>query len=606
MLEEMGVLLSVSALSKSFGARPLFGNLSLSLSDGDRTGLIGPNGSGKTTLLEILAGQEAPDSGTRALRKQTRLAYVPQDSVFAPGDTVASVLTAALAGLPLDDEEKSARIELMLGRSEFTDRSTPAAALSGGWKKRLSIAAALITSPDVLLLDEPTNHLDLEGILWLETAIESAGACLVVTHDRYFLERVATNMLEVNRIYPGSAFQAQGNYSEFLERREDFLEAQKKQTDALATRVRREIEWLRRGPKARTGKSRARIDSAGRLIDEFSAANQRARTGTAKIDFTASDRKTKRLIEAEGIGKTLGGRRLFQNLSLTLAPGVRIGLVGANGSGKTTLLKLLAGELDPDEGEIRRAERLQIVSFAQDRGAHLDPAVSLRRALCPEGDMVIYRDRTIHVAGWAKRFLFLEEQLDMPVSKLSGGERARVMIARLMLATADVLLLDEPTNDLDIPTLEVLEDSLLEFPGAIVLVSHDRYLLDRVSTVVIGLDGSPTNGAGGVFADYSQWEAFRAEQLSEKPAPKLPRPATLADEPKKKLSYLQQREWDGMEAKILEAEHQLAACQHEFDASTSDPNRVTEAYDKMHAAQRRVEDLYARWAELEAQLIPNS
>ena len=605
MLEEMGVLLSVSALSKSFSARPLFEDLSLTLSDGDRTGLIGPNGSGKTTLLDILAGREAPDSGTRALRKQTRLAYVPQDSLFAPGDTVVSVLTAALAGLALDEDQKSARIELMLGRAEFADRSTPAAALSGGWKKRLSIAAALIALPDVLLLDEPTNHLDLDGILWLETAIESAGACLVVTHDRYFLERVANNMLEVNRIYPGSAFQVKGNYSEFLERREDFLEAQKKQTDALATKVRREIEWLRRGPKARTGKSRARIDSAGRLIDEFSAANQRARGGTAKIDFTASDRKTKRLIEAEGIGKTLGGRRLFQDLSITLSPGVRIGLVGANGSGKTTLLKLLAGELAPDEGEIRRAERLQIVSFAQDRGAHLDPTISLRRALCPEGDMVIYRDRTIHVAGWAKRFLFLEEQLDMPVSKLSGGERARVMIARLMLATADVLLLDEPTNDLDIPTLEVLEDSLLEFPGAIALVSHDRYMLDRVSTVVIGLGGGPNGSDAGVFADYSQWEAFRGEQLPEKPAPKLPRPSAPADEPKKKLSYLQQREWDAMEAKILEAEHQLASCQRELDASASDPNRVTEAYDKMQAAQRRVEDLYARWAELESQLIPN-
>ncbi len=597
----MGVLLSGSALSKSFGARPLFEDLSLSLSDGDRTGLIGPNGSGKTTLLEILADKEAPDSGTRALRKQTRLAYVPQDSVFAPGDTVASVLAAALAGLPLDDEEKSARIELMLGRAEFTDRTAPAASLSGGWKKRLSIAAALIASPDVLLLDEPTNHLDLEGILWLESAIESAGACLVVTHDRYFLERVATNMLEVNRAYPGGAFQVKGNYSEFLERREDFLEAQKKQTDALATKVRREIEWLRRGPKARTGKSRARIDSAGRLIDEFSAATQRARTGTAKIDFTASDRKTKRLIEAEGVGKTLGGRRLFENLTLTLSPGVRIGLVGANGSGKTTLLKLLAGSLPPDEGEIRRADRLQIVSFAQDRGAHLDPSLSLRRTLCPEGDMVIYRDRTIHVAGWAKRFLFSDEQLDMPVSKLSGGERARVMIARLMLATADVLLLDEPTNDLDIPTLEVLEDSLLDFPGAIVLVSHDRYLLDRVSTMVIGLDG----GEGGIFADYSQWEAFRSEQVSEKPAPKLPRPPAATDEPKKKLSYLHQREWDGMEAKILEAEHDLAAAQRDFEAASSDHVRVTEAYEKMQAAQRRVVELYARWAELEAQLIPN-
>jgi ATP-binding cassette subfamily F protein uup len=389
-----------------------------------------------------------------------------------------------------------------------------------------------------------------------------------------------------------------GNYSEFIEKREDFLEAQAKHKDALASKVRREIEWLRRGPKARTGKSRARIDSAGRLIQELSAAEARSRTASVKIDFTASDRKTKRLIEAEGIGKTLGGRRLFQNLNLTLSPGVRIGLVGANGSGKTTLLRLLEGTLDPDEGTIQRADQLQIVSFAQDRGAHLDPSVSLRRTLCPEGDMVIYRGRPIHVAGWAKRFLFRDDHLDMPVSRLSGGERARVMIARLMLTTADVLLLDEPTNDLDIPTLEVLEESLLDFPGAIVLVSHDRYLLDRVSTVVIGLDG----GEGGMFADYSQWEAFRNEQPPEKVTAKDSRPTAPSDEPKRKLSYLHQREWDAMETKILEAEQGLAACQHELQASASDAKRVTEAYEKMQAAQRRVEELYARWAELEAKV----
>jgi ATP-binding cassette subfamily F protein uup len=599
----MGVLLSVSALGKRFGARVLFDNLSLSLSEGDRTGLIGPNGSGKTTLLEILAGNDPPDIGTRALRKQTRLAYVPQDSLFAAGDTIGSVLAAALEDVPLEEEEKLACVQLMLGRAELRDTATPAASLSGGWKKRLAIAAALIASPDVLLLDEPTNHLDLEGILWLETAIEAARASLVVTHDRYFLERVATQMVEVNRVYPQGSFQVSGNYSEFLEKREDFLEAQAKQKDALATKVRREIEWLRRGPKARTGKSRARIDSAGRLIEQFSDATARSRTGTAKIDFTASDRKTKRLIEAEGIGKTLGGHRLFENLNLVLSPGVRIGLVGANGSGKTTLLKLLEGAIQPDEGSIQRADYLRIVTFAQDRGAHLNPDASLRRTLCPEGDMVIYRDRTIHVAGWAKRFLFRDDQLDMPVSRLSGGERARVMIARLMLTTADVLLLDEPTNDLDIPTLEVLEDSLVDFPGALVLVSHDRYMLDRVSTIVIGLDGGP----GGIFADYAQWEAFRSEPAaSGKLPPKESRPASSVDElekkdePKKKLSYLQQREWDGMELKILQAEQELAACQRELEAFASDANRVSEAYEKMQQAQLRVEDLYARWAELEA------
>src|SRR5579864_2293340 len=595
---QMAVLLSGSALGRSFGARVLFENLSLSLSEGDRTGLIGPNGSGKTTLLEILAGKESPDAGIRALRKQTRLAYVPQDSLFAPQDTAGSVLRAALEDLPLEEEEKRVRAEVMLGRAGFETSTTPAVALSGGWKKRLAIAAALVTSPDVLLLDEPTNHLDLEGILWLETAIQAVNTCLVVTHDRYFLENVATQMVEVNPVYPQSAFQVKGNYSEFLERREEFLEAQAKQQESLATKVRREVEWLRRGPKARTGKSRARIDAAGELIEELAAVTTRNRTATAKIDFTDSDRKTKRLIEAQGIAKTLGGRRLFQNLNLTLAPGVRVGLVGANGSGKTTLLKILEGAVAPDEGTIRRADRLQIVSFAQDRGAHLDLETSLRRTLCPEGDSVIYRGRPIHVAGWAKRFLFRDEQLEMPVSRLSGGERARVMIARLMLAPADVLLLDEPTNDLDIPTLEVLEDSLLEFSGAVVLVSHDRYMLDRVSTIVIGLDG----GEGRVFADYSQWEAARNERPAERAVVQSPDRTVLMEGPRKKLAYLEQRDWDAMEAKILEAEQKLAALQRELEAAASDAERVTEAYEKVQEAQRLVEDLYARWAELESKV----
>jgi ABC transport system ATP-binding/permease protein len=295
----------------------------------------------------------------------------------------------------------------------------------------------------------------------------------------------------------------------------------------------------------------------------------------------------------------LGGRRLFRDLNLTLSPGVRIGLVGANGSGKTTLLKILEGQIEPGEGTIRRADRLQIVSFAQDRGEHLNPETSLRRTLCPEGDSVIYRGAPIHVAGWAKRFLFRDEQLDMPVSRLSGGERARVMIARLMLAPADVLLLDEPTNDLDIPTLEVLEDSLLEFAGAVVLVSHDRYMLDRVSTIVIGLDGA----GGGVFADYSQWEASQDEQLAEKSVAKQPRAPASVDAPKRKLSYLEQREWDGAEAKILEAEEEVAGWQRELEAAGSDVKQYTAAYEKLQAAQRHVEELYSRWAELEAKIV---
>jgi ATP-binding cassette subfamily F protein uup len=597
--ENMAVLLSAFALRKSYGVRTLFEDLSISIADGDRAGLIGPNGSGKTTLLEILAGRAEPDSGERALRKQARMAYVPQDSFFGPEDTVGGILRAAVEPLALTDEEKEARAQVMFGRAGFDSPSTAASALSGGWKKRLAIAAALITAPDLLLLDEPTNHLDLEGILWLEKSIQAVNACLVVTHDRYFLENAATRMVELNPVYPQNSFQVKGNYSEFLERREEFLEAQSKQQESLAAKVRREVEWLRRGPKARTGKSRARIDAAGRLIEELDAATARSRTATVSIDFTGSDRKTKRLIEAEGIAKSLGGRTLFRNLNAVLSPGVRVGLMGANGSGKTTLLKILAGEMAPDEGTVRRADRLRIVTFAQDRGAHLDLDASLRRTLCPEGDSVIYRGRPIHVAGWAKRFLFREEQLETPVARLSGGERARVMIARLMLEPADVLLLDEPTNDLDIPTLEVLEDSLLDFAGAMVVVSHDRYLLDRISTVVLGLDG----GEVGVFADYSQWEAWRNETASRKrPAAEAQPQPPAAEAPRRKLAYLEQREWDGMETRILEAEEELAGRQRELQEAALSGKGLAEAYAKLEDVQRQVDGLYARWAELEGKI----
>jgi ATP-binding cassette subfamily F protein uup len=620
----MSSLLSCSALHKSLGTRTLFDNFSLTLSAGDRTGLIGPNGSGKTTLLEILAGKEPADSGTVAVRKLTRLAYVPQDSLFEPHQTPRSVLTAALDGLSpnglpldgrardgltLDESQKHTELEIMLSRAGFEDADAPAGSLSGGWKKRLAISAALVTAPDVLLLDEPTNHLDLDGILWLERALMQANACLVVTHDRYFLENVATRVAEINRAYPQGAFQVRGNYSEFLERRQEFFEAESKQKEALASKVRREVEWLRRGPKARTGKSRARIDAAGRLIDQLADANARSVTGTAQIDFTPSERKTKRLIEAEGIGKAFGDRRLFRNLNLTLSPGVRVGLVGSNGSGKTTLLRILQGEAEPDEGTIRRADALRVVHFSQDRTAHFDPQTTLRRMLSPTGDSLVYRDRAMHVAGWAKKFLFLEEQLEMPMSRLSGGEKARVLIARLMLETADVLFLDEPTNDLDIPTLEVLEESLLEFSGALVLVSHDRYLLDRVSTVVIGLDGQ---GGAGAFADYSQWEASR----SAKPEAKQKdgngsrdgrgvnerAPRDCAPGSKKKLSYLEQREWDSMEKKILESEQELARWEREVEQAASDAERLPEAYAKLQEAHTRVEQLYARWAELESKV----
>lgn len=600
----MAVLLVCSSVSKSFGAEPLFENVSFAVNDGDRLGLVGPNGSGKSTLLRILGGQLQPDSGNCSPRKGVRPGCVAQDAVFDLGLTVLEVMEQTLAGEHLEDDEKSARIASTLGKAGFTASGMEAMSLSGGWKKRLAIARELVRMPDLLLLDEPTNHLDFEGILWLEKLLAGAPfASVIVSHDRYFLENVIGHMAELNRMYPEGIFRVEGNYSRFLEKKEEYLEAQAKRQESLETKVRREIEWLKRGAKARTTKSKARIDEAGRLIDELAGMNDRGRTSATRIDFTASDRQTKKLIETRGVEKSMGERRLFSGLNLKLSPGVRLGLLGLNGSGKTTLLRLLNNELQPDAGEIERADNLQVVYFDQHR-EQLNPDDTLRRALCPHGDSVIFRDRPVHVAGWAKRFLFRQEQLEMPVGRLSGGEKARVLIARLMLQPADVLLMDEPTNDLDIPSLEVLEENLTDFPGALVLVTHDRFMLDRVSTIVLGLDGE---GGAEFFADYWQWEQSR---LSRKPAkaekePLAKAPAAVEGAPaKKRLSYMESREFEQMEAKILTAEENLEKWKAALQAPdvVVDAKRLQEAYEQMQRAQVDVDALYARWAELEAKI----
>lgn len=592
----MGLLLSCQGLAKQFGAATLFENISVAIHEGERHGLIGPNGAGKSTLLKILAGLDHADRGDVAPRKGLRLSYVAQDPQFDPEATVSGVLESRA--------RDAALVPVALGQAGFTDGSQPTGELSGGWKKRLALAQALVEQPDLLLLDEPTNHLDVEGIEWLEGLLMSAPfAAVVITHDRYFLEDVATNMMELNRAYPEGLFRVAGNYSAFLEKRAEYIEAQARQRESLEAKVRREVEWLRRGAKARTRKAKARVDKAAQLIGELAGMEARARAEKARIDFTSSDRKTRRLVQARGLGHAAGGRTLFENLSFVLSPGQRLGLAGANGSGKTTLLKLIAGELALQQGEIVRADNLKTVYFEQQR-QQIDPSLPLKRALAPEGDSVIYQGRTVHVNGWARRFLFREEQLVQPVGSLSGGERARVHIARLMLQEADLLLLDEPTNDLDIPTLEVLEQSLLEFPGAMVLVTHDRSLMDRVATGVLGLDGE---GGAGIYADLAQWEedldAKRRSRLqAERAAARPAQESKAAGTGKKKLSYLEQREWDAMEERILEAEARLEAAKEAVQAAgaASDAKLLEEAYRRMNEAQAEVDALYERWAELEA------
>jgi ABC transport system ATP-binding/permease protein len=607
----MPPILNAQNLSKRFGATPLFENIGFAVHDGDRIGLIGPNGAGKSTLLAILGGEQEPDSGEVAFRKRVRVGYVHQISDFAAGITVRGLVESALCRATVPENEHEQRLRETLGRAGFAEPGAPgvsftaeAATLSGGWRKRLAIAEALVTQPDVLLLDEPTNHLDIEGIEWLEGLLQSAGfAFVVVSHDRRFLENTASEIVDLNRIYPDGLMRVKGSYSQFLEEQEAWIESEQRVQESLRNRVRTEIEWLRRGPKARATKAKARIDNANALIAQLKDSESRSTSLSAGIAFDATQRQTKRLIEMENAAVTFGEREILRGVAFSLTAGLKLGLVGPNGSGKTTLLRAMTGELALTSGEVRRAPALRIVYFSQLR--ELDTSLTLRRALAPDADSVIYQDRVVHVASYAARFLFTSEQLNQPVERLSGGERARVLIARLMLQPADVLILDEPTNDLDIPTLEILEEALAEFSGALVLVTHDRYLLDRVTNTVLGLDG---RGNAVLFADYIQWEEWRDQVEAARESPREAsrssgREASVADSPlpqKKKLSYLEQREYEAIEARIADADERLrqAHSRVEDPAVATNAAALTKALAELGSAQAEHDAVYERWMEL--------
>ena len=616
------MLLTATALSKSHGLRELFRGVCVSIAEGERIGMIGPNGAGKSTLLRMLAGREDPDDGTIRTPRGTVAVYVPQRDEFAEGATPLSACTAAALACGEthgDQHEAEVLAQVILGKIGFDDArmAVPTEKLSGGWKKRLSVACALASAggtPDILFLDEPTNHLDVEGLQWMEEFLLRgshdlrARAVIFVTHDRVFLENCATRIIELSRAYPEGTLSVDGNYSEFRRRKTEFLGMQAKAEQSLANTVREDDRWLGRRAKARRTKSQARIDdSADRRAElaDLAERNSVAAGASAGIDFTASGRRTRKLISAEGVSKSLGGKLLFRNLDLEVVPGECIGLMGPNGSGKTTLLRILTGELAADTGALRVADPTpRIVTMSQTR-AEFPKGALLQDAISPLGEKVRFRDSEMHVKSWSRRFLFRDEQLLQSVSMLSGGELARAHVARMMLETADVLVLDEPTNDLDIPTLEVLEEAIETFSGGTLLVTHDRAMLDALATRIVVL-GSP-DGIPRVVTSLEQ--ALRAlgefEQISLRANTPAPTPkVTQAPPPsaKKKLSYNEQREYDGIEAAIAAAEKKAA----DLEAKLSDPKLISDhaAYAKAceaaGAAQAEIQRLYARWEELEA------
>jgi ATP-binding cassette subfamily F protein uup len=610
----VAIVLSVQDLGHAFGARPLFDGVSFTLADGDRVGLIGPNGAGKSTLLRIVAGELGADRGTVAPRTGLRVGYLPQTPGFADGATVRDAVAEGLPAAARGHGDGEGRVDELLARlgfgAEAAGRDAPVAELSGGWRKRVAIARALAAEPELLLLDEPTNHLDVPGILWLERLLAGARfATLTVTHDRLFLQRVANRILELDRRNAGGLLDVAGDYATYVERKAEAMAAQEQREQALRNRLRRETEWLRRGPPARTTKQAARIQRAGDLRAEVAELGTRNTVRGAELEFQASGRKPRRLIEARGIAQRYGGRAIFRGVDAFLGPGTRLALLGPNGCGKSTLLRALTGVEEPAEGEVIRADGLQVATFEQGRES-LDPALSPADTVCPDGDFVRFRGARVHRHGYLERFLFRPEQMAQPVGRLSGGEQSRLLIARLMLLPANVLVLDEPTNDLDLPTLAVLEEALTGFDGAVLLVTHDRYFLDQVATQILAFEMRPGgDGEVSAFADLAQWEAWEAERArAAQPAAKRAQEVQGPASPpaRRKLTFTEQHEYDRIEARITEAEARLAALDAECARPevASDAARLVTLMEEIAAARAAVDALYERWAELEAKRSP--
>ena len=597
-------LITCHNIAKSMGSQPLFQDLSLSFGIGEKTGLTGSNGCGKSTLIKILSGVGEADSGRVTKRKNLKTGLVPQMPQFPERVSVIEAAIEAAKKAGSGYESAGVIAAAALSKAGFQNTSTRVQELSGGWKKRLSIVCGCLGKPDFVFLDEPTNHLDWDGILWLNTYLRQAPfAWLAISHDRYLLNTLVTRVIEISSAFDTGLLLTDGNWQRHLANRKETLAASLRRHESLRNRLRREEAWLHQGPKARGTKARFRAEAAEQLKEEVYKSSEQQKDKTTHLEFSARGRKTKKLIELKKISLRIGEKILLQDFSAVLTSGNKVGILGSNGCGKTSMFRLLTGELSPESGEVVRAPELKMVYFDQHR-AQLNPMLPLKEALSEHGDHVIFQGRQVHITSWARRFGFHPERLDVRVSELSGGEQARVLIANLMLQKADVLLLDEPTNDLDIPTIEVLEEALKNFPGACLIISHDRYLLSQICNRFFGF-GKDQQALE--FADISQWLACCWPKKTTIRQSKAKSDTTgdprggCADSKGRKLSFKEKREYEGMEERILFAEETLEQLKEKagMEGTLNDPEALRQVYTEIRATQEGIDMMYKRWSELE-------
>jgi ATP-binding cassette subfamily F protein uup len=573
------------------GSGWLFRGLDLFVGPRDRLALIGRNGAGKTTLLKCLAGMIDTDEGRRTIQPGTKVVLLEQDPAVTGFETLRDY-TAAGADAPPAHEVDAIATQIGI------DLDRPAATASGGERRRAAIARALALDPDVLLLDEPTNHLDLAAIQWLEDWLgRYTGAFIAISHDRTFLTRLTRSSLWLDR---GIIRRAEVGFGGFEAWTERVYAEEERNAERLDAKLKLEMHWLHRGVTARRRRNQGRLTK----LHEMRAARKAmlGPPGTAKLALASDDVKTKTVIDAENVEKRFGERTVIRDFSLKIQRGDRIGVVGANGAGKTTLLRLLTGEIEPDEGRIVRAKTLSGVVIDQQRKL-LDPAKQVRDVLADGSDWVDVRGTRKHVQGYLKEFLFEPGLIDAKIGTLSGGERSRLLLAREFARRSNLLVLDEPTNDLDLETLDLLQEVIAEYDGTVLIVSHDRDFLDRTVTITLGLDGSgKVDIVAGGYEDWERQRAQEAEGRQVRDRSKAPEPARApAAAPVRKLTYKDQRDYDLLPARIEEIEAQIArdeAALSDPDLYARDPKRfaaLTAAIEKARAERDAAEE---RWLEL--------